>query len=34
MSSTEWKNNQHALEEGTAIECPKCGEIILLKEED
>ena len=28
----EYKNNQLAIEEGTAIECPHCGEIIILEE--
>ena len=34
MSSQEYKNNQQALEDGIAIECPKCGEIIYLEKEE
>jgi len=34
MSSSEEKNNELAFEEGVAIKCPHCGEVIYKEEFD
>ena len=34
MSSQAWKNEQRAIEEGSAIECPHCGSAVYLEVED